>query len=137
MVVMTRAGGGDPGVVIRRSLACPGMRTRGRSLRRFLEGRPVRWFVYLNAPVSRLGPVIDLGPAVAGTQGLLAVCEKVASGVPVREMIVHHRLRTASLGLSPGECRQRRVRHGRCRPGTEPGHYPGSVVSAARMWWRG
>lgn len=35
--------------------------------RRFLEGRPVRWFVYLNAPVSRLAAVIDLGPAVAGS----------------------------------------------------------------------
>jgi len=29
--------------------------------RRFLEeGRPVRWFVYLNAPMSRLAAVIDL-----------------------------------------------------------------------------
>ena len=33
--------------------------------RRFLEGRPVRWFVYLNAPVSRLAAVIDLGPTIA------------------------------------------------------------------------
>lgn len=33
--------------------------------RRFLEGRAVRWFVYLNAPVSRLAAVIDLGPALA------------------------------------------------------------------------
>ena len=126
--------------------------------RRFLEGRPARWFVYLNAPVSRLAAVIDLGPAVvdapekiaaiaeqaragngasvleyvkdldrafaipilhiaeypglpAGQMGnelggfhppqgyirlnqhprLLAVCEKIAAGTPVREMPVHHR----------------------------------------------
>lgn len=30
--------------------------------RRFLVGLPARWFVYLNAPVSRLVGVIDLGP---------------------------------------------------------------------------
>ena len=126
--------------------------------RRFLEGRPARWFVYLNAPVSRLAAVIALGPAVVDTPqriaaiaeqarpgngasvlaytggldrafaipildvteypglsaeelraelgrfhppqgyvrlgqhpGLLAVCEKVAAGSPVREMTVHHR----------------------------------------------
>jgi predicted transcriptional regulator len=35
--------------------------------RRFLEGRSVRWFVYLDAPVSRLAAVIDLGPAVVGS----------------------------------------------------------------------
>ena len=28
--------------------------------RRFLEGRAIRWFVYLTAPVARLAAVIDL-----------------------------------------------------------------------------
>lgn len=49
--------------------------------RRFLPDRPVRWFVYLNAPVSRLGPVIDLGPAVAGTPDrIAAIAEEARAG---------------------------------------------------------
>jgi predicted transcriptional regulator len=32
--------------------------------RRFLRDRPVRWFVYLTDPVSRLSAVISLGPAI-------------------------------------------------------------------------
>jgi predicted transcriptional regulator len=126
--------------------------------RRFLPGRPVRWFVYLNAPVSRLAAVIDLTPAIvdvperiaaiaeaarpgngasvlayvrdldrafaipilhiseypgvsahelraelggfhppqgyvrlARHRSLLAVCERMASAAPVRELTVHHR----------------------------------------------
>jgi predicted transcriptional regulator len=49
--------------------------------RRFLEGRPARWFVYLNAPVSRLAAVIDLGPAMAGPPRQVAViAERVREG---------------------------------------------------------
>jgi predicted transcriptional regulator len=49
--------------------------------RRFLEGRAVRWFVYLNAPVSRLAAVIDLGPAVVGSPGeIAAIAEGMRPG---------------------------------------------------------
>lgn len=49
--------------------------------RRFLEGRPVRWFVYLSAPVSRLTAVIGLGPAVAGSpQEIAAIAERMRPG---------------------------------------------------------
>jgi predicted transcriptional regulator len=49
--------------------------------RRFLEGRPVRWFVYLNAPVSRLAAVIDLGPAVVGSPDAVAgIAESMRPG---------------------------------------------------------
>ncbi len=49
--------------------------------RRFLEGRAVRWFVYLNAPVSRLAAVIDLGPAVAGSpEEVAAIAERMRPG---------------------------------------------------------
>jgi predicted transcriptional regulator len=49
--------------------------------RRFLEGRPARWFVYLNAPVSRLAAVIDLGPAVVGVpEQIAAIAERVRAG---------------------------------------------------------
>jgi predicted transcriptional regulator len=49
--------------------------------RRFLEGRPVRWFVYLNAPVSRLAAVIDLGPAVVGSPDEVAgIAERMRPG---------------------------------------------------------
>jgi predicted transcriptional regulator len=49
--------------------------------RRFLEGRPARWFVYLNAPVSRLAAVIDLGPAVAGSpRQIAAIAERAREG---------------------------------------------------------
>lgn len=49
--------------------------------RRFLEGRPARWFVYLNAPVSRLSAVIDLGPAVVDApEQIAAVAERAWEG---------------------------------------------------------
>jgi hypothetical protein len=49
--------------------------------RRFLEGRATRWFVYLNAPVSRLAAVIDLGPAVAGSpEEVAAIAERMRPG---------------------------------------------------------
>jgi predicted transcriptional regulator len=49
--------------------------------RRFLEGRAVRWFVYLNAPVSRLAAVIDLGPAVVGSpEEVAAIAERARPG---------------------------------------------------------
>lgn len=49
--------------------------------RRFLEDRPVRWFVYLNAPVSRLAAVIDLGPAVVGSPDEVAgIAERMRPG---------------------------------------------------------
>jgi len=38
----------------------------------------VRWFVYLNAPVSRVAAVIDLGPAVVGSPD--GVWSPIASG---------------------------------------------------------
>jgi predicted transcriptional regulator len=46
--------------------------------RRFLEDRPVRWFVYLNAPVSRLAAVIDLGPAVVEVPERIAAIAEAA-----------------------------------------------------------
>ena len=49
--------------------------------RRFLEGRATRWFVYLNAPVSRLAAVIDLGPAKVGSpQEVAAIAERMRPG---------------------------------------------------------
>jgi predicted transcriptional regulator len=49
--------------------------------RRFLEGRPVRWFVYLNAPVSRLAAVIDLGPAIVDVpERIAAIAEASRPG---------------------------------------------------------
>jgi predicted transcriptional regulator len=49
--------------------------------RRFLEGRPTRWFVYLNAPVSRLASVIDLGPAIVDSpQRIAAIAEQTREG---------------------------------------------------------
>ncbi|WP_256095313.1 hypothetical protein [Micromonospora carbonacea] len=49
--------------------------------RRFLSGRPVRWYVYLNAPVARLGPVIDLAPAVVDSpQRIAAIAEQTRAG---------------------------------------------------------
>jgi predicted transcriptional regulator len=49
--------------------------------RRFLEGRPARWFVYLAAPVSRLTAVIDLAPAVAGPpEQIAAIAERMRPG---------------------------------------------------------
>lgn len=49
--------------------------------RRFLEGRPVRWFVYLNAPVSRLAAVVDLGPAIVDVPDrIAAIAERARPG---------------------------------------------------------
>jgi predicted transcriptional regulator len=49
--------------------------------RRFIEGRTVRWFVYLNAPVSRLAAVIDLGPAEVGSpDAVAAIAERMRPG---------------------------------------------------------
>ncbi|MGW4412982.1 hypothetical protein ACWEJ6_54110 [Nonomuraea sp. NPDC004702] len=45
--------------------------------RRFLRDQPVTWWVYLNAPVSRLMAVIDLGPAIVGSpQEIAAIAER-------------------------------------------------------------
>lgn len=46
--------------------------------RRFPEGRPVRWFVYLNAPISRLAAVIDLGPAIVDVPERIAAIAAAA-----------------------------------------------------------
>lgn len=49
--------------------------------KRFLEGRATRWYVYLNAPVSRLAAVIDLAPAVAGSPEEIAnIAERMREG---------------------------------------------------------
>ncbi|WP_239342559.1 hypothetical protein [Frankia sp. CiP3] len=40
--------------------------------RRFLEGQPVEWFVYLTAPVSRLAAVIELDAAVVDVPAAIA-----------------------------------------------------------------
>jgi predicted transcriptional regulator len=49
--------------------------------RRFLEGRAARWFVYLNAPASRLAAVIDLGPAVVDVpEKVAAIAEQARAG---------------------------------------------------------
>jgi predicted transcriptional regulator len=49
--------------------------------RRFPQGRPTRWFVYLNAPVSRLAAVIDLGPAVVDApERIAAIAERARDG---------------------------------------------------------
>jgi hypothetical protein len=38
----------------------------------------VRWFVYLNAPVSRLAAVIDMGPAVVDVPERIAAIAEAA-----------------------------------------------------------
>lgn len=49
--------------------------------RRFIEGRSTRWFVYLNAPISRLGAVIDLGPAIVDRPTTIAaIAERARPG---------------------------------------------------------
>ncbi|WP_329431076.1 hypothetical protein OG339_48805 (plasmid) [Streptosporangium sp. NBC_01495] len=49
--------------------------------RRFLPDLPTTWFVYLNAPVSRLCAIIDLAPAVVGTpEEVAAIAEQVRPG---------------------------------------------------------
>jgi predicted transcriptional regulator len=58
--------------------------------RRFLAGRPVRWFVYLNAPVSRLAAVIDLGPAIVDVPERIAAIAETArpgNGASVLEYV--------------------------------------------------
>ncbi len=58
--------------------------------RRFVEGRRVRWFVYLNAPVSRLAAVIDLGPAVVDVPERIAAIAEAArpgNGASVLEYV--------------------------------------------------
>jgi predicted transcriptional regulator len=58
--------------------------------RRFLTGCPVRWFVYLNAPVSRLAAVIDLGPAIVDVpERIAAIAERarVGNGASVLEYV--------------------------------------------------
>lgn len=49
--------------------------------RRFLTGTPVRWFVYLTAPQSRLCAVIDLDPAIEDTPERIAqIAERTRPG---------------------------------------------------------
>lgn len=49
--------------------------------KRFLRGAATRWFVYLNAPVSRLAAVIDLGPAVVDIPDRIAeIAERTREG---------------------------------------------------------
>lgn len=49
--------------------------------RRYLAGRPTRWFVYLTAPVSRLTAVIDLGEAiVAAPRRIAEIAEQTRAG---------------------------------------------------------
>ncbi|WP_326550200.1 hypothetical protein [Micromonospora sp. NBC_01813] len=58
--------------------------------RRFLTGESVRWYVYLTAPVGRLGAVIDLGPAIVDTPQLIAdIAERarVGNGASVLEYV--------------------------------------------------
>jgi predicted transcriptional regulator len=58
--------------------------------RRFLEGRLVRWFVYLNAPVSRLAAVIDLGLAIVDVPERVAAIAEAArpgNGASVLEYV--------------------------------------------------
>lgn len=58
--------------------------------RRFLAGCPVRWFVYLNAPVSRLAAVIELGQAIVDApERIAAIAEtaRVGNGASVLEYV--------------------------------------------------
>jgi predicted transcriptional regulator len=58
--------------------------------RRFLEDRPVRWFVYLSAPVSRLAAVIDLAAAVVDVPERIAAIAEAArpgNGASVLEYV--------------------------------------------------
>lgn len=49
--------------------------------RRFVEDRPVEWYVYLTAPVSRLAAVIELDAAVVGTpEAIAAMAEEARPG---------------------------------------------------------
>lgn len=89
--------------------------------RRFLEGRPVRWFVYLAAPVSRLTAVIDLAPARAGSpEEIAAIAERMRPGngasvlayvkdtprafaIPIRGVAEYPGLSAAALGAELGK----------------------------------
>ena len=58
--------------------------------RRFLDARPVRWFVYLNAPVSRLAAVIELGSAIVDAPERIAAIAEAArpgNGASVLEYV--------------------------------------------------
>ncbi|MDG4795145.1 hypothetical protein [Micromonospora sp. WMMD1082] len=58
--------------------------------RRFLDGRAVQWFVYLNAPESRLAAVIDLAPAVVDSPDRIAAIAEGArpgNGASVLEYV--------------------------------------------------
>lgn len=58
--------------------------------RRFVAGRATRWYVYLNAPASRLGAVIDLGPAVVDSpEAIAAIADQArpGNGVSVLEYV--------------------------------------------------
>ncbi|WP_199487321.1 hypothetical protein [Actinomadura spongiicola] len=49
--------------------------------RRYMEGRPTRWFVYLTAPLARLTAVIDLGPPVVDVPDrIAAIAEQAQAG---------------------------------------------------------
>ena len=49
--------------------------------RRFVEGQPVEWFVYLTAPVSRLAAVVELGAAVVDApEAIAALAEEARPG---------------------------------------------------------
>ncbi|MER7210671.1 hypothetical protein ABT340_26765 [Streptosporangium sp. NPDC000239] len=70
-------------------LIWPGLK-RHEFRRRFLAGQSTQWWVYLNAPVSRLRAVIDLGPAVVGTPERIAgIAEqtRVGNGASVLEYV--------------------------------------------------
>ncbi|MEU1813357.1 hypothetical protein [Micromonospora aurantiaca (nom. illeg.)] len=46
-----------------------------------MTGQPVRWYVYLTAPVARLAAVIDLAPAVVDTpQRIADIAEQARAG---------------------------------------------------------
>jgi len=49
--------------------------------RRYLAGRPTRWFVYLTTPVSKLAAVIDLDTAIVDTpQRIAEIAERARVG---------------------------------------------------------
>ncbi|MFF3867116.1 hypothetical protein [Micromonospora sp. NPDC001898] len=64
--------------------------------RRFLTDQAVRWYVYLTAPVARLGAVIDLDVAVVDTPQRIAdiaVCDRYRPAAP--SGLVDRELRTS------------------------------------------
>ena len=65
-------------------------------------GRPA-WFVYLNAPVSRLAAVIDLGPAVADApEQIAAIAERARAGNG--PSVLEYVQDLKRLGVSDPEC---------------------------------